>query len=251
MSISSGLDVSEVRPAPDADRQLMRWGGGAGLAGVVCMIGAVGVVVALGLPDASDPETLTDFDDIVAGRIAEHFLYLGALMLFGLHVFVLHRVLRTAHRAAALFGTVVAGFGFVILAASSVLHVSTSSLSDLYTDPETPAADLPAIEYAWHGAQSIFDTMLATGLLLVPIGMMLLGVAMTESASFGRRLGQFAIGLGAVGTIGAALSIVVPDSDFSAASVLVIVVFHAVTGRRTSKVGMHHDLSDRGAAPAT
>ena len=248
MAISSRPGVSEQRAVPirhggsppaewSGDRQLIRWGGGAGLAGVVSMIGAVVVVVALGLPDASDPETLTDFADIEPGRIAEHFFYLGALVLFALHVFVLHRVLRVAHEAAALFGTVMAGFGYVILAAGSVLHVSTSPLSDLYTDPETPVEDLPAIEYAWHGAQSIFDTMLATGLLLVPIGMILLGIAMTEAPSFGRRLGQGAIGLAVVGTIGAVVAIVVPDSDASAASVLVIVLFHGLTGWRTLKIG--------------
>ena len=244
MAISTRPGSAERRAAPvrtgesqqpewTPDRQLIRWGGMSALGGVISMIAAVGVVVALGLPDASDAETLTDFADIESGRIAEHFFYLGALMLFALHVFVLHRMLRTAHQAAALFGTVVAGFGFVILAASSVLHVSTSPLSDLYRDPETPAADLPAIEYAWHGAQSIFDTMLATGLLLVPTGMVLLGLAMMQSPDFGRRLGQVAIGLGAIGVIGAVIAIVVPGSAFSALSVLVITVFHLITGRRT------------------
>ena len=97
------------------------------------MVGAVGVVIALGLPDASDPETLTDFADISSGRIAEHFFYLGALVLFALHVFVLRRLLGGAHPPAALFGAVDAGFGLVIMAASSVLHLSTSPLSDLYS----------------------------------------------------------------------------------------------------------------------
>ncbi len=38
------------------------------------MLGAVAVVVAWGLPDASDVETLRDFADIESGRIAEHLL---------------------------------------------------------------------------------------------------------------------------------------------------------------------------------
>ena len=59
--------------------------------------------------------------------------------LFALHVFVLHRLLTPAHRPAALFGTVVAAFGLVIMAASSLLHVSTSPLAELYTAADTPA----------------------------------------------------------------------------------------------------------------
>lgn len=63
------------------------------------------------------------------------------------------------------------------------------------------------IEYAWHGTQSVFDAMLATGVLLVPIGI-----------------------------LGAVISIVDTTSDASAASVLAIVAFHLATGWRTLKL---------------
>jgi len=205
----------------------------------------------LGLPDASDPETLTDFADIESGRIAEHFLYLGALVLFALHVFVLHRLLRAAHGPAALFGTVVAAFGFVVMAASSMLHVSTSALADLYRAPGTSSEEQQMIEYAWHGAQSVFDTMLATGVLLVPIGIVLLGIAMRQAPAYGSRLAALTIGLGTVGIIGATIEAIDTGSDFSAASVLAIVVFNAVVGWRTLTLGNRStiDLSDTNPAP--
>ncbi|MGI9610055.1 MAG: DUF4386 family protein [Acidimicrobiia bacterium] len=257
MAISSQVHTTAMRAASihhgestpsseSAERQLSRWGGRAGLAGVVSMFATVGVVVGLGLPDASEVETLTDFSNIESGRIAEHFLYLGALMFFALHVLVLHRLLRTVHAPAALFGTAVAEFGLVIMAASSLLHVSTKPLADLYTAADTTAEDLRSIEYAWHAAQSVFDTMLATGVLLVPIGITLFGVAMWNAPAFGRRLAQVSLGLGILGTIGAAIEIFVPGSGFSAAAVLAIVVFHLVTGWRTLKLGYDRniDLSD-------
>ena len=240
---------SPVEPQPD--RQLCRWGGGAGVAGAGLMIGAGVVVGALGLPDASDVETLTDFADITSGRIAEHFLYLGALMLLTLHVLVLRRLLETAHQAAALFGTTLSTIGFTIMAAGSLLHVSTSPLADLYTASDTPPEDLPAIEYAWHGAQSVFDTMLATGVLLVPIGIVLLGVAMRSAPAFGSRLAMLAVGLGIVGIIGATIAVVDPGSAFSAISVLAIVVFHLSTGWRTLALGKREriDLDAREPSP--
>ncbi|MFW2380468.1 MAG: hypothetical protein ACN4GZ_01830 [Acidimicrobiales bacterium] len=206
------------------------------------MIAAIGVVVALGLPDASDVETLTDFSNIESGRIAEHFFYLGALMFFALHVLVLHRMLRTIHAPAALFGAAIAQFGLVIMAASSVLHVSTKPLADLYTASDASDEDLRSIEYAWHAAQSVFDTMLATGVLLVPIGITLFGIAMWNAPAFGRRIAQVAVGLGILGTIGAVIAVVVPGSAFSAAAVLAIVLFHLVTGLRTLKVGNDRDI---------
>ncbi len=127
------------------------------------------------------------------------------------------------------------------MAASSVLHLSTSPLADLYTDPDTPPDDRPAIEYAWHGAQSVFDTMLITGALIVPIGMVLFGVAMRCSAAYGSRLGWLAIGLGAAGLIGAGLEVVDRALELTAISILAIVVFHAATGWRTLALGRSDD----------
>ncbi len=238
MSTSSKTTRSmESNALPAADRRLLRWGGGAGLAGGIALLASFAVVTVLALPDASDVETLTDFADIESGRIAEHFLYLGALMLFALHVFVLDRALRSVHQPAALFGTVFAGFGLVIMAASSMLHLSTAPLAELYTDPAATPEELQAIEYAWHGAQSVFDTMLITGVLLVPIGMIFLGLAMREATAYGSRLSWLAIGLGLVGTVGGVIAVVEPGSLFAALSVLAMVIFHLTVGWRTLGLG--------------
>ena len=242
MSVSSQRDVSPAvsdsrLSEPDVDHQLSRWGGFAALAGVASMIVTFAVVIGLGLPGASDPETLTDFADLEAGRIAEHFFYLGALILFALHMLVMQRLLRRAHPPAALFGMAVSLIGYVIMAASSVLHVSTSPLADLYTEPNRSAADLRAIEYAWHGAQSVFDTMLLTGMLLVPIGIILFGIAMRSAPLFGLRLAWAAIAVGALGLVGAAIEIFDRSLEFSGLSILAMLVFHLATGWRTLQVG--------------
>lgn len=227
---SPELDRWSQQDQREQDRQLIRWGGIAGMAGAILLIASAVVVVVLGLPDASDVETLTDFADIESGRIAEHFLYIGALVMFALTVVVLHRILRLSHPAAALFGTVIATFGLISMAASSLLHVSTAPLADLYTAADTSPEDLRAIEYAWYGAQSVFDTMLTTGVLLVPIGIVLFGVAMWRSPSFGAGLTWLAVGLGAVGTVGAVIAVIDPGSMFSAAAVLAIGLFHLAIG---------------------
>jgi len=227
-----------------ADIQLSRWGGRAAIAGVISMVGAVAVVVGLGLPDASDVETLTDFANIETGRIFEHFFYLGALILFALHVLVLHRLVRASNPAAALFGSAIATFGYLIMAASSMLHVATSPLADLYTLPDTSPEDLRSIEYAWHGAQSVFDTMLITGVLLVTIGILLLGLAMRTSSAFGSPVAWTAIALGGVGAIGAVVEIVDPSLEASAAGVLALVLFHLIVGLKTLSIG------DRSVTPA-
>lgn len=128
--------------------------------------------VGLGLPDASDPETLIDFADIEAGRVAEHFLYLGALILFAVH------------------------------------------------------------------------------LLALPIGMVLLGVAMQRTPSFGRRLSVLAIALGVLGILGATIEIIDTGSDASAVAVLAVVLFHLASGWRTLAAGNERDIDLTGDEPA-
>ncbi len=226
---AAAQDVQD--PDPAADRRLIRWGGLAGLAGVLLLLGSVVVVVSLGLPDASDVETLTDFDDIEAGRVAEHFFYLGALVMFALNVAALQRVLRSSDRTAALFGSVVALFGLGIMAASSMLHVSTRPLADRYGASGASTQEQQAVESAWVAAQSVFDTMLATGVLLVPIGLTLLGVAMRQAPEFGARIAVWCIVLGVAGFVGAAVEIVDSAIELSALSVLAIALFHLSVGR--------------------
>ncbi len=217
-----------------ADRQLLQWGGIAGIAGALFMFGTLIVVTVLGLPDASEVETLTDYPAIAGGRMAEHFLYLGALVLFALHVVVLYRMLRPAHPAAALFGAATAVMGLITMAASSLLHISTAPLSDLYEAAE--AGERAAIEAAWAGAQSVFDTMLATGVLLVPIGLLLLGMAMRRFPAIASSIMWLTIGIAAVGVIGAVIAIIDPGSMFSAISVLGMTVVMLATGWQMLRV---------------
>ncbi|MEL7209965.1 MAG: hypothetical protein AAGK32_17315 [Actinomycetota bacterium] len=218
--------------SPTAGSQLVRWGGVAGVVGFGLLLGSVIAVGAFGLPDASDVETLTDFPDLETGRIVEHFLYLGAVVAFALHLSVLQRLLAPDHPPAALFGAVTAGFGYVIMAGSAVLHVSTSPLSELYLEPDATTGDRAAIEYSWSGAQSVFDTMLTTGVLLVSVGIVFLGLAMQSGSTFGSRLTALTLGLGVVGTAGAVVAVIDPGSMLLALSVLAVAVFAASTGWR-------------------
>ena len=217
---------SRSRSEVSADRQLSRWGGMAGLAGGILFVGSAAVIGAMGLPDASDVETLTDFADIEAGRIAEHFLYLGALMLFALHVLILHQLLprgssarfavRSSRRRVRIrhHGGVIDAARVDIATRRSVHRI------------DTPPEDLPAIEYAWHGAQSVFDTMLATGVLLVPIGIVLIGIAMRSATAFGPRLAWAAITPAPSESSARSSRLSIPVRR-SRLPVLAIVVFHS------------------------
>jgi len=86
MDATSQLATRAVGPATKAaaEEEMRRWGGVAGVAGGLFPIASLVVVVSMGLPDASDVETLTDFANIETGRIIEHFVYLGSVVCFAL-----------------------------------------------------------------------------------------------------------------------------------------------------------------------
>ncbi len=95
--------------------------------------------------------------------------------------------------------------------------------------------------------------MLATGVLLVPIGIVLLGIAMRKAPAFGSGLAMVAIGLGALGTIGAVIAIIDPGIGVLRDERLAIVVFNLVVGWRTWQPGTSEtvDLTDTEPAPAS
>ncbi len=94
-------------------------------------LGTAAVVVVLEPPVAISGlgiATMRNFDETRADRIAEHFLYLGALLMFALHRVDLKRLLQLVKPVAALFGKINMSFGLAMMAASSLFHISTSPL---------------------------------------------------------------------------------------------------------------------------
>jgi hypothetical protein len=68
------------------------------------------------------------------------------------------------------------------------------------------------------------------GLLLVPIGLVALGVAMLGATAFGKGFGRVSVMLGVVGVVAASVLLVDPLSPSAFVGVLALIVFHLVLG---------------------
>jgi hypothetical protein len=79
----------------------------------------------------------------------------------------------------------------------------------------------------WRATQGIFDALFGAGLLLVPIGLIALGMAMFGVPAFGKRFGGV---LGVVGVVAASVLLVDPHSPSAFAGVLALIAFHLVLG---------------------
>jgi hypothetical protein len=215
----------------DADSRVLRWGGLAGILGsVLFLIVFVIVGVFVGADPTEPAGAVMRFPDIRAGRTVENGLYLVVLLLWVTHFLALYRALRGSSPAPGLFGSVLGIVGLVVLAAGALPHAASLPISNLYHAPGTTPADQALLALVWQGTQGIFNALLVTGLVILPIGVTLLGVGMLGSPAFGTGYSWASVGLGVVG-LGAAVALLVdPLSFIAVVGAFAIIGFHLAVG---------------------
>ncbi len=215
----------------EEENGVLRWGGLAGILGGILFILVFVIVIAFVGLDPPKPEgEVMRFPDIRAARTVENSLYLVVVILWVTHFLALYRALRGTSLAPALFGSVLGILGLGVLAAGALPHVATAPISDLYHAPEATLEDQATLVLLWQATQGIFDALFVVGLLLLPIGLIALGVAMLGAPAFGKRIGRVSVVLGVVGVVAASTLLVDPQSPIAFVVVLSLIVFHLVLG---------------------
>jgi hypothetical protein len=160
----------------------------------------------------------------------ENSLYLVVLILWIAHFLALYRALRRTSLAPALFGSVIGIVGLGVLAAGALPHVATAPISDLYHAPGATPEDQATLVLLWQATEGIFDALFGVGLLVVPIGLITLGVAMLGAPAFGKGSGGISVVLGVIGVVAATVLLVDPLSPIAFVGVLALIVFNLVLG---------------------
>ena len=217
----------------EQERSILRWGGLAGMVGGLLFI-LTWVVVIVGPVGMEDPADLagwvTRFPDIRAARVVENGIYLVAVIL-GVTLFLaLYRALRKTSLASTLFGSALGILGLVVIMVGALPYVAQAPLSDLYHAPGATPADQATLALLWQAIWGIFDAMLYVGFFVVPIGLILLGVAMLGTPAFGKGFGGVSMGLGGIGFVTAVLQMIDPASMVGALSFLGMILFFLVLG---------------------
>ena len=203
--------------------QQYRWSGLAGVAGGLLFIF---IFIFVGVVVGADTSIAT-FPDIRAGRTVENTLYLTVLLLWVAPFLALGRALRETSPAAATHGSVVGIVGLGILAAGALPHAASVSIADLY---HAPGADEVALAAAWQVNQAIMNMLLVTGLVILPVGVIGLGVAMHGSPAFGKRIARASVALGLIGAAAAVVLLVDPLSPIAVVGFFALIAFHVAVG---------------------
>ncbi len=208
------------------EKSVLQWGG---LAGVLGGIIFILVFVIVGVFVGMEFVEVMRFPDVKAARIVENSLYLAVLILWVVHFLALYRALRETSLAPALFGSTLSILGLVVLAADSLHHIWQTPISDLYHASGATLEAQATLVLLWQATHGIFNTLLVTGLLLLPIGVIALGVAMFKAPAFGKGFGGLSVVLGVAGVVAASV-LVVDVSAIAAVGVFALIVFHLVLG---------------------
>lgn len=209
------------------EKSVLQWGGLAGVLGGILLIV---VFVIVGVFAGMGPVDVMRFPDIRTALIVGDSLYLVVLILWVIHFLALYRALRGTSLALALFGSVLGILGLVVLAAESLHQPWQKPISDLYHAPGATLEAQATLVLLWQVTRGIFNALLVTGFLLLPIGVTILGVAMFKAPAFGKGFGGLSVVLGVVGVVVASVLLVDPPSPVAVVVMLALIVFHLVLG---------------------
>jgi len=205
---------------------VLRWGGLSGISGAVLAI-LVMVFVIIFLP--AEPSKLIEwvsrFPDIKVIRFIENLMYLSALLFMVPLFLALFQALKRTNLAPSLFGSTLSIIGLVSMIVSSTPHTAHHKISNLYETLAPGAVDQSAMAIQWQAIWGITDMMLYIGFFIVPIGFVLLGIAMYNTPTFGKGFGSVSLVLGLLGTIAALIQIIDPSSPIGAISYLSIILY--------------------------
>lgn len=218
------------------DTNVLRWGGLAGVLGSIVLVAVFVIVgVFVGAEPAEPDGFLTRFPEVRTAHIFENTLYLAAIALWIVHILALYQTLRSRRPAPALFGSSLAILGLVMLAAGALPHIWQTPISELYHAAGTTVDEQATLVLLWQATQGLFSALLVTGLLVIPVGYIALGIAMRATPNLGAAGGNLGIGLGAVGLAAASVALV-QDSVVAALAVFALIVFHLVLGWKTYRL---------------
>ena len=224
-------------PSTTAEKGFFRWGGIAGMAGAALFLAVFVFVGAIVGPDPAGLDgPISRFPEIRMARTIENTMYLAVMVLWAAHVLALYRILRDASPGLAMVGSAVSVMGLVILAAGALPHAATVSLAELYHAAGASAQDQAGLVLAWQTTQAIFNALLVTGLVLMPIGLVCIALAMRNAPAFGKGYGWMALALALIGAAAAVALLLDPLSFIAVVGFLALIVFHLVVGWKVNRL---------------
>ena len=215
----------------EQEKSVLRWGGLSGLLGsIILILVMVFVAVAIGSDPADLEEVVARFPAIHMLRVIENGVYLVGLLLEILLFLAIFYALRKDSLAPALFGSALGIVGLVSMVISATPHVAHHPLSELFQAAGATPVAQEAISIMWQGIWGVFYGPLYVGFFVVPLGLILVGMAMFAAPEFGKGISWMTVVIGTVAFIASILQMFDPAGDIGALSYITPIIFYFVLG---------------------
>jgi hypothetical protein len=190
----------------DREKSFLRWSGLAGMTAGIFFIVTIVTLIEFGPSTTATPAQLVmNFPNVRTGlAVGNGFYFLVSVSLVGLAL-GLYRALRGTSPGPAVFGTVLYVLGLGVTFIEDTTQVAFDPISNLYHAPGATPADQATLALIWQATQGMFNQFDVAATLLLSTGLVILGVAMIRTPSFGKVFGGLSITFGAAEILGISL----------------------------------------------
>jgi hypothetical protein len=225
------LDSSKTTAAVIQERNLLRWGGLAGIVGAVVFLVSIVYQVAFVGTDttAAGAGPVMRFPGLQTQIIVGQTLFLVGVLLFVPLFIALYRNLRGSSLAPALFGGVLSFLGLAVLAVESEPNVAMAQISAQYHAAGATAAQQATAVQLWQATQGMFNQFDTCAYIFLSVGFIVLGAAMLTAPSFGKLFGGLSAAFGVAGLVALA-SFPVDSGSFAPFALITFAIFPLIMG---------------------
>ncbi len=214
----------------DKEKSFLRWSGLAGIIAGVFFILTIVTLIEFGPSTTATPAQLVmNFPNVRTGlAVGNGFYFLVSVSLVGLAL-GLYRALRGASPGAAVFGTVLYVLGLGVTFIEDTTQFAFDPISNLYHAPGATPSDQATLALIWQATQGMFNEFDVAATILLSTGLIILGLAMFRTPTFGRVFGGLSIVIGAAQIV--AINIVSTNSAaYAPFALLAFLIFPVVFG---------------------
>jgi len=214
----------------DREKSFLRWSGLAGMIAGMFFILTIITLIEFGPSTTATPAQLVmNFPNVRTGlAVGNGFYFLVSVSLVGLAL-GLYRALRGTSPGPAVFGTVLYVLGLGVTFIEDTTQFAFDPISNLYHAPGATPADQATLALIWQATQGMFNEFDVAATILLSTGLIILGVAMFRTPSFGRVFGGLSIVIGAAQIV--AINIVSTNSAaYAPFALLAFLVFPVLFG---------------------
>jgi len=214
----------------DREKSFLRWSGLAGITAGVFFILTIVTLVEFGPSTTATPAQLVmNFPNVRTGlAVGNSFYFLVSVSLVGLAL-GLYRALRGTSPGPAVFGTVLYVLGLGVTFVEDTTQFAFDPISNLYHAPGATPADQVTLALIWQATQGMFNEFDVAATILLSTGLIILGVAMFRTPTFGRVFGGLSVVIGAAQIV--AINVVSTNSAaYAPFALLAFLIFPVVFG---------------------